>query len=604
MPVLLLMLGALLPVAIAPGLLFHYDVSPKTIVLAFSASIALSRWRAIPEELAALWSRRGGRILATLAGLQIVWISIATATSTRPWFSLFGSQWRQFGAITVIAMLIAVVLVTGHLCLHVSRVRTLMRTLVCAGIVLSIYGIAQYFDLDPFLSASTYHAQSGDSVIVRPPGTLAHADYFAWWLAIEFFCGIALARYDDSLLWRNAGLACTAFTAVAILFSGTRAAMLAVAIGLAALVAMTGWQVRRRQVFAGLAVITLFAAFYVSPPGSRLRARAAWSGDEPTGGARPLLWRDSLRMAASKPVFGYGPETFQSAFGKWESQDLARLYPDFHHESPHNIALDALTSTGVPGLLLVFAWGALICLAAERARRVQSPIAAPLTAAIIASAVASMFDAASLAPVLLTLLALSVLVALEPPGHLRRPERQPLFGRALCAAGAALLALFAVSLAVSDFKLGRFQKKPDRESYETARKWRLPGAAEDIYCSRILLNACQGTQTIPARIECWRIAEQAAAEAVNTADDPANAWYSLALFTALPNDLRGTEMALKRAIGAAPAWFKPHWSLAKLLAQTGNIRSALPEAERAAILDGNHDPEVAATLAELQAAGQ
>ena len=54
-------------------------------------------------------------------------------------------------------------------------------------------------------------------------------------------------------------------------------------------------------------------------------------------------------------MFGFGPETFPAAFGPYESEGLAHLYPDFHYESPHNVALDALTSQGVPaeGLALL-----------------------------------------------------------------------------------------------------------------------------------------------------------------------------------------------------------------------------------------------------------
>ena len=314
----------------------------------------------------------------------------------------------------------------------------------------------------------------------------------------------------------------------------------------------------------------------------------------------------SLRMAASKPVFGFGPETFQAEFGQWESEELARLYPDFHHESPHNTALDALVSAGIPGLLLALAWGVL-GLAAAWWRRGSSRMAAPLGAAIVASGVTSLFDAASLAPVLLTLLAIAMLVALETPEIPEASARAVAGKLVLVPVGmllAAVFAMFATHLAAGDYLLVQFQRAPSGAAWETARRWRLPGAAEDIYCSRVLLNLCSATTGIPQRIGCWRTAEQVAAEATRTSDDPANAWYNLALFTALPNDARGTEMALTRASAISPQWFKPHWTLAKLLAQNGDWRRALVEAERAAALDGKRDPEVAETLREMQGRGR
>ena len=120
-------------------------------------------------------------------------------------------------------------------------------------------------------------------------------------------------------------------------------------------------------------------------------------------------------MAAAKPITGFGPETFSSAFAPWESDDLARLFPDFHHESPHNVALDALTSAGVPGLLLILGWGWLAFRAASGAWRAGSKIAAPLAAAVLASGVAALFSAAVMPPLLLTLLLVGMLTASEKP---------------------------------------------------------------------------------------------------------------------------------------------------------------------------------------------
>ena len=97
------------------------------------------------------------------------------------------------------------------------------------------------------------------------------------------------------------------------------------------------------------------AAFIVSPAGLQLRSRTRWFVEDPWGGARPLLWRDSLRMALDRPLAGYGPEVFSAAFPHYESAELARAYPDFAHESPHNIFLDAFVAQGVVGLVLLIA---------------------------------------------------------------------------------------------------------------------------------------------------------------------------------------------------------------------------------------------------------
>jgi O-antigen ligase len=140
--------------------------------------------------------------------------------------------------------------------------------------------------------------------------------------------------------------------------SGSRGALLALVAGLCVLAARTKPKAKTVMKWAVLTGV-LFAAFYVSPAAERLRARAHWISDERTGGARPLLWRDSLLMAMERPLRGFGSDNFVAAFPRFQSAELARAYPDFYHESPHNILLDALTSQGAGGLLALAAIAAI-----------------------------------------------------------------------------------------------------------------------------------------------------------------------------------------------------------------------------------------------------
>ena len=79
-----------------------------------------------------------------------------------------------------------------------------------------------------------------------------------------------------------------------------------------------------------------------------------------------------------------------------------------------------------------------------------------------------------------------------------------------------------------------------------------------------------------------------------------NAFYHLATLFAIQNDAAGTERSLRSAISAAPNWFKPHWTLAKLLQMTGRHGEAESEAEAAVELDGGKDREVLETLIRIR----
>jgi hypothetical protein len=63
------------------------------------------------------------------------------------------------------------------------------------------------------------------------------------------------------------------------------------------------------------------------------------------------------------------------------------------------------------------------------------------------------------------------------------------------------------------------------------------------------------------------------------------------------NDAAGTERAIRKAAAIAPNWFKPHWTLARMLAAgTGHHAEAVEEARRAMSLDRGRHAEVAASL--------
>jgi O-antigen ligase len=603
MAILLTALVFLLPLLITPGLQFHYDVTPKVIVLCLGVAGCAIFPQQISEGISCLLRRRAGRWLCWVAAAQIACYALASAFSTRPWFSLFGSNWRRMGLVTVAALCLFTVLAAAEAARRPTSISKMLRATTVAIALASAYGILQYFDIDPLQAAAAYHAEAGNSTIVRPPGTLGHADYFGWWLAIGMFFALAVARLERGL-WRWLGSLACVLAGAAIVLSGTRSAILAVVMGLASLAWFAGFRPRRSHWLAGLAAAAIFVAFYIAPAGTRLRARVRWSSDEPVGGARPLLWRDTLRMAAAKPWMGFGPETFAAEFPRYQSVELAQLLPDFYHESPHNIALDALTSEGIPGLLIAAGWIFAGGWAAWKARAGTGPF---IAAALVASCVAGMFGAATAGPIFFTLLAVAILVALtaeDTPARmpaLRAGVPAPRGAIALIAAG---LAVFAILLAASDFRLARFQGTSGDPAtavdlYAAAARGALPGAGEDLYCSRRLATLCGTTKDATVETSCVKAATQAAARATASADNPPNAWYNLAMFSAEQNDASKVEVALRASSALAPNWFKPHWSLASLLEITGRHADAIAEARRANLLDAGKDREVKRTVARL-----
>jgi hypothetical protein len=220
-----------------------------------------------------------------------------------------------------------------------------------------------------------------------------------------------------------------------------------------------------------------------------------------------------------------------------------------------------------------------------------------LKGAVAASATASLFTAAILGPVLLTVIVIALLCDEKSDGSaFRMPAYVPWIARGFAIAILAHSLLFAHS----EYALARLHDAPSAASMEQMMRERLPGATEDVACSRLLGNSCGSIMEPRARFMCQSMALRTAAAAVDTADDAANAWYNLAIFTASQQDVSGTERALRRAIEIAPNWFKPHWTLARMLQLRGEHARALEEATRASILANNRYPEVRYTLEQLE----
>jgi hypothetical protein len=309
-------------------------------------------------------------------------------------------------------------------------------------------------------------------------------------------------------------------------------------------------------------------------------------------------------MAAARPWTGFGPETFGAEFPRYQSVELSRLLPAFYHESPHNTLLDALVSEGIPGALLAFAWVLLGGLAVASGGTQRSTPRAALAGALAASSVASLFGAVTAGPMFTTLLVIAMLVSLNQNDALNtRAAVKPALMFAVSAPFAVCLAIYGLMLARADYDLAQFQRGTDTAGsirrYDATVRTSLPGAAEDLYCSRRLATLCGASAEPATQSACVRAATHAAVRATGTADNPPNAWYSLAMFSAEDNDAAEVETALRTCIRLAPNWFKPHWALAKLLALTGRGSEARKEAQEAFLLDAGKDADVAQTLGQL-----
>ena len=583
---------ALISLLITPGVLFYFDVTPKLVLLFAGTAAALIGVAASGTRIG---RSKSFAIFSGLLLLNLASLAVSSATSARPGLSIFGSNWRRFGSLAQATVCLLAWLVAMGCAGSPNRVRAVLRSVTLAGALSAAYGISQYLGWDPWLPSAGYHVWSAEGTLIRPPGTLGYSSYFANWLLFVIFLSIALHATETSAAWRRFAVVAAATSSCAILLTGTRAALLGLVAGAVVWkVAERGRISKRSLLFAGAAA-ALLAVFVVAPVGEPVRARIRWSSQkDPWGGARLALWRDSFGMAARRPAAGYGPEVFIGEFPHFESAGLAESYPDFAHESPHNIFLDALVAQGVPGPVLL---GALCVLGLVTALRLKQPAFA---GALAAGIVAQQFTAFTAPTALICFVTLGLVAALDTPK--REPRRWGPFITSSVVIAAALMYV-GVRLAAADHALALTKQRVDEgdlaaasEQYRTYDRWRLPGGSADVWYSRALLALSEQSPQPQMRRDSAALARTAAVRGTQTAEDPFNAWYNLATVCGRQEDGACADRALRAAIAAHPKWFKPHWTLAQVLFVAGRKEDALREATIAAELDGDKHREVSGAL--------
>jgi O-antigen ligase len=227
--------------------------------------------------------------------------------------------------------------------------------------------------------------------------------------------------------------------------SGSRSG---IAFGLVLVAAVGGAAVRRDRVLARRAALVLAAtvagvllSLALPQTDGTTTSRLADSGSG--GGVKPrlIMWEAGARATAERPLLGWGPGRFRPATQERVTAEFTRLEgPDKLYFDAHNLVVETLTATGVPGLLL--ALGFAFC-AIRRARGPLAWFAGGLALTCLLTAMA-----ASTGPLLL--LALGAAGARSPdPDPERAPGLPPLpaWARAVPvrAAAAAVVAVLVLA---------------------------------------------------------------------------------------------------------------------------------------------------------------
>ncbi len=560
---------AAMPLCLMSGVFLSHDVIPKVILALTSAALLLFFLPQGTNGLTAVWNHRQGRRFLVLVAAQAISLMLSTLFSSQPALSFAGTVWRRFGSIEQMAALTITCAALSFAVTDALWVRSLFRAISVTGGVGAVYGIAQFFGFDPFIDPALYKITVFGG-IVRPPATMGHAIYFAAWLTPVALLAARSAAEEPDRIWKRVHGAVALLASVAILLSGTRGAVLAVAAGAAAL-ALRDRKMLRRFALAAAGIAIGGGLLALLPAGETLRHRLyQWRQD--LGGPRMMLYREAPALMLSHPVLGTGPETFAVEFRKIESAEMSRAYPDFYHETPHNALIDAAVGQGAPGLLIL---GCLFALGmASKKPGIQ--------AALIGIFVSSQFASFTIveAVFLWTLTGLAV----APTGLKVATRTAPKWVSVVASVSAVVCIGTALLLAVPDAAdqnvadaVADKDFRAATESFDTSLRWSwgLPGY--ELFLSRQMATLGRALGGGPQSAPAWAKASEASELAEKRGEERFSAAYQSSVLAIVSGDLARSEGKAREAIELAPNWYKPHMLLSQILSAMGKSGEAATE---------------------------
>ena len=265
--------------------------------------------------------------------------AISTAFSVNVNVSIFGTYSRYDGLLTIATYAalywLAVQTIDGP-----ADARVTLRWLLAGAYVVAGVAIIQSI-VDSVSPASAFLAGT-DAVqgpIVRAYGSLGQWEVLGEFLVLAWPLALWEAATAQSIATRVMSLNAAAVIGVAVVLTFSRSTWAAVAISTAVVAAGVAPRSRRSLTIAlagGAAALLVIGGALALAGGTGLESavghRAATVVNPNEWDVRPRIWKDSLGLIASRPLVGYGPDTFGLVFPRFATHDYSLAVDKAHAE--------------------------------------------------------------------------------------------------------------------------------------------------------------------------------------------------------------------------------------------------------------------------------
>jgi len=307
---------------------------------------------------------KGGKVRRTKVDWLIVgflgWVLLTSFTSISPATALFGKYRRFEGFFSFLTYAVVYFLVV-QIADRPSRIRSLARTLLFSGLIVSFYGVLQYLGLDPVRWGANLPFEAN-----RAFSTFGNPDLLGGFLIFPLAIAPAMALSERVAEWRIFYWATFLVTVLAWIFAFVRGAWIGGALALLVLgiavflarpkLGAIDWS------FLGLSVGGGFAyAVYNSLTSTNAvmnvwqRLQSIFKVGEGSALTRFEIWDAAWSAVKAKPLTGFGADTFRLVFPKYKP---AAYVKDAGYlsvaDNVHNYPLQLMSGIGIIGFLLLY----------------------------------------------------------------------------------------------------------------------------------------------------------------------------------------------------------------------------------------------------------
>lgn len=345
------------------GLPLTYDQFDivKVFVMRAITLVAVGAW---------LWGilLNGGRIRFTKVEWLILaflgWLVLTSAVSIHPATAIFG-KYRRFEGLISFVNYMAVFFLALQVVDRPSRIKSLARTLLIGGALVSFYGVLQFAGADP--------AQWGALPFEtnRAFSTFGNPDLLGGYLIFPLAISLGLALAEENLWARVVYWLGFLLVAFCWLVAFVRGAWIGGAFAILILVVAAIWAKAKMTavdwsfsgviaaIFGVVTVKSLTSASEVTNVIARLTS--IFQFDQGSGLTRFQIWQAAWGAIKARPITGWGADTFRLLFPRFKPLAYTKTAGYLSvADNVHDYPLQLATALGIPGLLMLyglFAWG-------------------------------------------------------------------------------------------------------------------------------------------------------------------------------------------------------------------------------------------------------